>query len=137
MAEALGHPIDLCSRVGRGSRFSITVPYAGPASTVEPVPKTSVVSQSYGLAAAKVVVIDNDLAVLDAMRVLLERWGCEARYAVRLEDIDEIVNERGFRPDIVLADYHLDRGECGLEAVSRLRTGSRRSSRHRRHRRPY
>lgn len=121
MAEALNHPLELCSRVGHGSRFSITIPYAGPASTVEHEPKIAAVSQSYGLAAAKVVVIDNDLSVIDAMRVLLDRWGCDARFGVRLEDIDAIVSEGRFRPDIILADYHLDRGECGVDAVRLLR----------------
>ena len=29
--------------------------------------------------------------------------------------------EPGFRPDIILADYHLDAGESGLTAVNRLR----------------
>ncbi|MGQ0673721.1 MAG: ATP-binding response regulator [Hyphomicrobium sp.] len=125
MAEALGHPIDLCSRLGHGSRFSIKVPYAGPASAVEPEPKTAAVSHSYGLAAARVVVIDNDFAVLDAMRTLLDRWSCETRFASDIEDVEGIINEQGFRPDIVLADFHLERGECGLDAVAKLRAVTR------------
>lgn len=121
MASALGHHIELCSLVGRGSRFSITVPYAGPATQVELEPRAAQVNPSYGLAAAKVLVIDNDYAVLDAMRVLLERWDCEARFATRIEDLETLIGEDGFRPDIVLADYHLERGETGLEAVHALR----------------
>lgn len=121
MASALGHSIELCSRVGQGSRFSITVPYAGPASAVDIKPHASQTAPSYGLAAAKVFVIDNDYAVLDAMRVLLERWDCETRFATRIEDLEAVIGESGFRPDIVIADYHLDRGETGLEAIEILR----------------
>lgn len=122
MSEALGHPIELCSRVGQGSRFAVTVPYAGPASAVSPPAPATAVSQSYGLAAAKVLVIDNDFAVLDAMRTLLERWGCEARFATRIEECEAIVAESGFLPDVILADYHLEHDENGLDAIVKLRT---------------
>lgn len=121
MAEALGHRIDLCSRPGQGSRFAVTVPYAGPASAVATPPPATTVSQSYGLAAAKVLVIDNDFAVLDAMRMLLDRWGCEARFATKIEECEAVVIESGFRPDVILADYHLDHDENGLDAIARLR----------------
>ena len=30
-------------------------------------------------------------------------------------------SEPAFRPHIVIADYHLDRNDCGLTAVARLR----------------
>jgi signal transduction histidine kinase len=127
MAEALGHRIELCSETGRGTRFSVYVPAAG-----DVVPhrggardRQSAASQAYGLAAMKVIVIDNDPGVRDAMRALLDRWGCEARLFGGLADVDAMIAaEPGFRPDIILADFHLDNGEQGLDAVARLRVAS-------------
>jgi signal transduction histidine kinase len=123
MAETLDHPLDLCSRVGRGTRFAITVPLAGLADTLpghagaSPVPRT----QPYGLGATKVVVIDNDPSVLDAMQSLLDHWSCDVRLVPNLDGIEALASDCTFRPDIIIADYHLNVGACGLTAVQRLR----------------
>lgn len=120
-ADALGHPLKLCSRVGHGTRFSVLVPYAGRAarqSAMAPAPAR----QAYGFGSAKIVVIDNDVQVLTAMRTLLERWSCDSRFAADLAGIDELHrSEPAYRPDIVLADFHLDHGETGITAIDRLR----------------
>lgn len=125
MAEALGHRIELCSETGRGTRFSVFVPAAGDAVTHRAGgarDRQSAASRAYGLAAMKVIVIDNDAGVRDAMRALLDRWGCDSRLIAGLADVEDLIgNEPGFRPDIILADFHLDNGEQGLDAVTRLR----------------
>src|SRR5690606_32820022 len=60
--------------------------------------------------------------VRDAMRALLDRWGCEAHIFGGLDDLrDLLASEPSFRPDIILADYHLDAGKSGLAAVATLR----------------
>jgi signal transduction histidine kinase/CheY-like chemotaxis protein len=124
MSEALGHRIELCSRVGRGTRFSVHVPLADEAALACRLPAgpRPAASRAYGLTAIKAVVVDNDRGVRDAMRALLERWGCEARVVGGLADVERLIaSEPGFRPDIVLADFHLDAGESGLVSVARLR----------------
>lgn len=122
MSEALGHRIELCSEVGRGTRFSVFVPLAQEAPAARGMSGRAAAARAYGLSAIKVVVIDNDEAVRDAMRALLDRWGCEARLLAGLADVEAlIVAEPGFRPDVILADFHLDAGDSGLTAVSKLR----------------
>jgi signal transduction histidine kinase len=120
MAEALGHPFDLCSRVGHGTRFSISAPFAGVAEarTAQSTPASTALS--YGLGGVKVAVLDNDTYVLEAMQSLLESWGCEVRLLQSISDLDGVI-ESGFRPAILLVDYHLDGGGCGLTAVARTR----------------
>ncbi len=121
MAEALGHPLDLCSRVGHGTRFSLSAPRAAnvaTASTIAPAVRNFSVS---ALTGAKVAVIDNDPTVLDAMQGLLERWACDARSSRSLADLVARTDVDGFRPDIILADYHLDDGRNGLDSVHALR----------------
>jgi signal transduction histidine kinase len=124
MAEALGHKVELCSRVGQGTRFSVYAPYAGRTTQLSPrsAKNAAAARQAYGLAATRALVIDNDGAVLEAMRQLLDRWGCEGRFAVSVSGVEALLDrEPEFRPDIILADYHLDFGESGLRAVTRLR----------------
>jgi len=124
MVEALGHRIELCSTLGHGTRFSVYVPVVETAVTVRAAPRTrpTAVQRAYGLHALKAIVIDNDAAVREAMGALLDRWGCETRFATGADEIEALLGrEPGFRPDIVLADFHLDHGECGLQSVERLR----------------
>jgi signal transduction histidine kinase/CheY-like chemotaxis protein len=126
MAEALGHPLELCSRLGHGTRFSIRAPFAGMVDqrATQIAPMTC--GRSYGLMGAKVAVIDNDSSVLDAMQALLERWTCDVFLLRAIAEIDGLI-KWGFQPDILLVDYHLDGGACGLAAVDRLRAASDRA----------
>jgi signal transduction histidine kinase/CheY-like chemotaxis protein len=124
MSEALGHRIELCSAIGRGTRFSIYVPFAGDAPSVRALRLASraAASRAYGLWAIKAVVIDNDASVRDAMRALLDRWGVQSRIVAGIADVEGLIaSEPNFRPDIILADFHLDGGHSGLAAVARLR----------------
>jgi two-component system, sensor histidine kinase len=120
MAEALGHPLGLCSWLGHGTRFSISAPFAGIVDQrlTQTAPVTC--GRSYGLMGAKVAVIDNDNSVLEAMQALLERWTCDVYLLQGIAEIEGLIKS-GFQPDILLIDYHLDGGTCGLTAVERLR----------------
>jgi CheY-like chemotaxis protein len=118
MAEALGHPLELCSRVGHGTRFSVSAPYASADAGAAVGRTPTAINLGTRLAGAKVAVIDNDPSVLEAMEALLERWGSNVR-AARDPNADRY--DPGNGPDIILADYHLDDGHNGIEAVRALR----------------
>jgi signal transduction histidine kinase len=66
MADALGHKVELCSRPGKGTRFSVYAPYAGRTTQLSPRSDKNAAAarQAYGLAATRALVIDNDGAVL-------------------------------------------------------------------------
>lgn len=120
--QALGHSIGLCSRVGTGTCFQVSAP-----ATLEP-PQETAPSRSfekksaYGFSRANVILIDNDEVVLSAMRTLLERWQCHIETACDLGDIKRLVSAEDARqPDIVLADFHLDHGACGLDGIRLVR----------------
>lgn len=119
MSDALDHPVQLRSRVGRGSCFSILAPSAIAPHTVEQ--KAALPIALTSLAGQPLIVIDNDLDVLDAMQTLLARWGADVRLARDLDDIGEILGETSFKPALILADYQLDNGVTGLEAIARIR----------------
>lgn len=124
MAETLNHPVGLCSKLGRGTCFSISAPYAGISTPAPAVPApVQRPTRAYGFNGAKVMVIDNEPAILEAMHTLLELWSCEVRVALRLDRMQNlaITPAHPFQPDLVVADYHLDNGDCGLDAVHQLR----------------
>lgn len=120
-AEALGHKVGLNSRVGRGTVFWVCAPYAGERAeelTYAPAPAPN---DAYGFAGASVLVVENDEHVREAMRTILERWSSQPRLVATVGDAVASSTSPAAPPDIVLADYHLDNGERGLEAVRRLR----------------
>lgn len=123
MAQTLEHPLSLCTRVGHGTRFSLTAPAAvtQPQPAIDVQRQMQVKAQAFGLAATRVLVIDNDPMVLQSMDALLARWSCQVVAVRSLEDIEALIASGAARPDIVLADYHLDMGDLGTAAIARLR----------------
>ena len=127
MSEALQHPLELCTRVGHGTRFAVTAPFAGTAALVPRANPELTQITTQGLHGLPLIVIDNDLAVLDAMQSLLVRWGCEVRLARDVDDIAEIMSDDSFVPALILADYHLDHGMSGLQLIDHIRKGFKQS----------
>ncbi|MFT3732466.1 MAG: hybrid sensor histidine kinase/response regulator [Hyphomicrobium sp.] len=120
MADALGHRLELQSRVGHGSRFSVFAPSAAALAGAR-LPLGVSSNESNSFFARQVIVVDDDLTVLAAMQTLLSRWGADVRPARDLEDVGDILSDPTFSPAIVLADYHLDEGIFGIDIVRRIR----------------
>jgi signal transduction histidine kinase/CheY-like chemotaxis protein len=118
LGTLLDHPISLESVVGRGSRFSVTVPIGRPAE--DPVsPRAAGKPPADPLRGKSIVVIDDDSLVLDAMRGLLEQWGCSVMTARSAQEVLERIDGR--MPDLIISDGRLHENETGVEAVARLR----------------
>jgi two-component system, sensor histidine kinase len=122
MVDALGHQISFRSIVGRGTVFRLELPAGQPVRT-EPgtAPAEPERPRGYGLFGTKVLLVDNDTQVLDATRVLLERWQCEVRGAVSTAAALDQLGDTGWLPDIIIADQHLDQGELGTDTISQAR----------------
>ncbi|MCA0014103.1 hybrid sensor histidine kinase/response regulator [Mesorhizobium sp. B292B1B] len=116
IARVLRLEIRIFSNPGKGTRFSVILPVAAvqePRREVETRAPARVAASLSGLG---VLCIDNDARILEGMRLLLEGWGCAVETVSGTKSLDIAIR----RPDVVLADYHLD-GETGLDAIVRLR----------------
>ena len=118
LVAVMGLTLELDSVEGKGSRFSLYLPRgtprraeAGPAAHAE---------TAASLGGLRILCVDNERAILDAMEKLLGGWGCDVRSARSLKDIDRDGVLSGWLPDLVLMDYHLDQ-TSGLDAVEWLR----------------
>jgi signal transduction histidine kinase/CheY-like chemotaxis protein len=116
LAQALDHPIDLASRVGFGTTFAVRLPASAPESRAEPV-SVALPSGLGGVYGAEIMVIENEPSVASAMRALLERWGCRVHVAGSPEEARAALRRREASPDLVIADYHLDDGAHGFDAI--------------------
>jgi len=123
LCTLLDHPIELTSTLGKGSRFTVTVPPA--AARVSPQAKIEPQSQApLDVARGKlVVVIDDDTRVLEGMGGLLRNWGCRVILAATPEAAMTGVSDigAGARPDLVISDYHLADEQTGITAIAKLR----------------
>ena len=117
MANMLGHKLSLRSWIGKGSVFAVELPVAAFAP-VAPAPKQRVSAPGI-VGGLHVLCLDNDAAILDGMQALLTRWDVSCDACSRVGGAEDAVLER--RPDLILADYHLDDPIDGIEALDRLR----------------
>ncbi|MGI9382790.1 MAG: ATP-binding response regulator [Methyloligellaceae bacterium] len=120
MARALGHPLDLRSRPGKGTVFSVTVPLGARLSSAR---EPRLERRDFVLAheGAFVVIVENDSAVREAMEALLARWSCKTISAVSVPETLDVLKDVERVPDLIIADYHLGGGETGLQAIESVR----------------
>ncbi|MEO8758270.1 MAG: PAS-domain containing protein [Devosia sp.] len=118
LVAAMGLTLELSSVEGRGSRFSLYLPQG---KIVKPAAGDGERPiETASLKGLRILCVDNERAVIDAMEGLLRGWGCDVRSARSLKDIDKDGTLVGWLPDMVLMDYHLDQ-TSGLDAVEWLR----------------
>jgi signal transduction histidine kinase/ActR/RegA family two-component response regulator len=119
LGRLLGHPVQLESHLGRGSRFSVSVPLAAELRDTVPLP---VALQAADVARGKrVMVIDDDVLVLDGMRGILQSWGCRVHTAASGAAALASVADGGAPPDLIISDLRLADGETGIKVIERLR----------------
>ncbi|ACL59406.1 hybrid sensor histidine kinase/response regulator [Methylobacterium nodulans] len=118
-ARLLDHPLFLRSTPGRGSIFSLSVPLA----SFSPAPESAAEAPrpaSAALSGLSVLAVDNEPAIVDGMARLLTSWGCRVDTAGSIGEAVQRVLAGGLRPDVIVADYHLDEGN-GLDLITSLR----------------
>ena len=111
LTRLLGYPLQLDSRSGQGTVFSLDVPLlasGGSADRLDPSEMRNVIL------GGNAAVVDDDPLVRDALGRLLAQWGMEVQL---LSDLHQVRNHLYVAPDVVLADYQLLKGETGMEAI--------------------
>ncbi|HEY7382180.1 MAG TPA: PAS domain-containing hybrid sensor histidine kinase/response regulator [Beijerinckiaceae bacterium] len=119
ISRMLDHPIHLSSRPGEGSVFAVTLPISTEAVAVQPVTYPSAAQWTY-LKGCTVLCVDNEPAILDGMRSLLENWQCKVLQAADSAQALQAMAAEGAVPDVILADYHLE-DETGVDCIDRIR----------------
>ncbi|MEE9318148.1 MAG: PAS domain S-box protein [Rhodospirillales bacterium] len=118
LVNLLEHRVEVASKVGQGSVFGVRVPIV----EAEEAPKAAVQSNiSDNADGALIVGIDDDPAVRDALSLLLESWGFETVVAASEQDAVNQLSEANKAPDLVIADYRLQKGDKGSHAINAIR----------------
>lgn len=120
IGDLLGHTLSIKSTPGRGSTFSLTLTgYVKGDDTVSTaLPK---VNPQFGLSRLKVLCVDDNTEVLDAMLMLLRSWTVACESANSRSTALEAA--RSSRPDVLIVDFQFDDAESsnGLQIINAVR----------------
>jgi signal transduction histidine kinase/ActR/RegA family two-component response regulator len=116
LAQLLDTRVQAKSRLGRGSVFHFELPLGSvgalPAAVDDEMPGE--------LGGRRVLVVDDDPAILSGIRFLLRSWGCEVAVAEDRQQARETIENWPAPVDIVICDLHLRSGESGLDVFAEL-----------------
>ncbi len=123
LSRLLDLPVAVSSVVGKGTRFSISVPVAAIAAQTVPAAATQSAKHPESgpsLHGARVLAVDDDEMVRGAVARILGDWGCTVATAASPAEALQRIDLDGFRPGILLVDYNLGTPMDGLALVETL-----------------
>lgn len=116
LSALLDHPVEVRSRVGRGTMFRVSVPQRLAGPTQADWDETDTVPPVQGKAGT-LLLIDDEEAIREACRLLLGCVGYTVLTAATVANAVRLARERSGEIDAVVSDLRLSHGEDGLEAV--------------------
>lgn len=122
IAAILGTEIEVRSQPGRGSVFGVRVPLGTSAGegVRNEAPKDDAALDAL-LRGRRVLVLDDDPAILDGMRLLLSAWECKVACASTFAQAIRDAASAPHKPDLVIADFDIGDDLNGIDAVEAIR----------------
>jgi len=125
LANLLGAWVSLDSKPGNGSVFRVRV-QAGAPAPLQAARARAAGPIETGLEGTRVLVVEDEVAVLEGMKVLLEGWGAEVIACTATAEAVDATSRLPEGPDLLIVDYRLREGANGMEAIRALRERFRR-----------
>lgn len=116
LSQQLNTRVQVRSILGRGSCFSIELPSCEEQKSVG-VDKIS--TNKVGLAALRILCVDDKQENLDAMLTLLAKW--QVHVTTALTPDEAMAQIKLNEPQVILMDYHLESEENGLQLIAKIR----------------
>ena len=121
LARLLGYRVHVASRPNRGSCFTLEIPMpALSAPAVAPAAEAVADAPQPGRGIA--LVIDDDPLVREGLTLLIEDLGWRAIAADSAGHALRLLRDQPHPPDLVIADYRLEAGATGLQAIDAVET---------------
>lgn len=120
IGRVLNHPIEVHSRVNKGSIFSVSVPIVARQAPPQKHPIPPAPKGYKPLEGMRIIAIDNEPRILEGMLIMLEGWGCVVSCASGVQEAQTQARAQPHVPNAIVADFHLDDGD-GIEAIIALR----------------
>ena len=125
-ARLLNHPLDVRSRIGRGSVFAVTLPSVAAPVAVTPAPAPAPTRPALlaggKLDGALILVVEDDPLQRSSLTLLLEQAGATVVAAGGFDAALGMARAALRIPSAILSDYRLPGGTDGLRGIEGLRT---------------
>ena len=124
LAGLLEAPIDVRSRVGHGTVFSLELPRGVEQRRSERGPAPGSVAHGLTLDGRSIIVVEDEPAVREGLVVLLQSWGATvAAYdtVTALQEGLAATADDQAPPDLLIVDYRLPAGATGIDALQAIR----------------
>lgn len=116
----LGHPVEVESQPGRGTVFRVGLPPVRPGAALGEAGGDA----PRGLRARVALIVENDAAMRRGYELMLAgRFGMVARATGGTAEALAAMGQDD-PPDVILADYNLDGGDTGIDAIQALRAAA-------------
>jgi two-component system CheB/CheR fusion protein len=121
LGDLLGHRVDVRSREGRGSVFSIEVPLA-PATVAKAAQEPAeAAAEAPAHATGSILIVEDDPGLREILDLLLREEGHRVAAVADGPAAIALVAHQDIRPDLLIVDHDLPNGMTGLELLSRMR----------------
>lgn len=118
IGQLLEFKINLQSTLAKGSVFSIQLPLSTQIHQNPRQDKIDIFDEiSQFLINKRILMLENDPAVSQALSTLIGSWGASVKSATNKSEALSIISTHQFSPDLIVADYHLDSGDNGIDVA--------------------
>ncbi len=124
LGDLLGHRVHVRSQLGKGSVFAIDIMAPPSSVAVRVKDRRPEIDDTIAEAVHRtgaVLIVEDDPEVGNLLDLLLKDQGCHTAVAPDGIAALDLVARGKIRPDLILADYNLPKGQNGLEVVEKLR----------------
>jgi len=121
LADLLDMRISLQSEVGVSTTFTMDINAGDERKVIEPESAHSVMPTPWRDTGGTIAVIDDDEKICIAMASMLQSMGLNAITATSADELIDIVIESDAMPNMIVADYRLQKGKTGDQAIIQLR----------------
>ncbi len=123
LVALLDGKLDAHSQVGKGSRFTLTLP-AGHGTVRRTARAAAEPASRVAQAPTRVLLVEDDAGVREATRMLLKSDGY---HVTAVASLAEALAHAAKHPrlDLLVTDYHLSDGETGMQVIAALREALR------------
>jgi len=119
LVKLLNLRLDVRSEVGKGSAFCLVLPSSNAAVPLTPITSREAITRQPQMGTVSVLLVEDDPAVREATRMLLKAEGYRVTAVDSLADAMQKARQESV--DLLVTDYHLNRGETGIQVIAALR----------------
>ena len=121
LAELLGLQVEVRSRIGRGTVFSVSLEATAPLAEPSVDHAAALPSAAPLLTGMTVLAVDDEAMVLTGLQMILESWGCTVAAAGDMREVFAVLDALPDPPSVILTDLRLPGKVSGFDVIDRVR----------------